>query len=527
MNVNEPPLLELFTRLSQAGLPLGLEEYKLLLHALQSGFGISDRAALARLCCTLWIKSVEEKRIFDYHFEQVMAKDIALFKTSASSTSKISISENSQEKKDWTRWRKLVQLKHYMVLGGAFLLGFSIFIGFAYVFGKNYPPKFVSLPVEETKVGEEYIYPIKAWDMNRGNTLTITAPIKPSWLTLTDHGEGKATLSGKKPNGQDYKVELLVFDNHGARDTQAFIVKNYTTSDQRRLILILLLSLVALIAGYLLFNWMIKLITKRRTTDNLSLPKAIRSRSSALELKPKDISNTVQKATRRKIQSNCNGFTETNEYFSITRRQMKQSWRYLRQIVREGSPTELDIEATINQIGRQGLLLDPVLVPRRVNRTQLLLIIDQDGSMSPFHDLSNYLAEAALRGGRLGKANIYYFHNCPIEYLYYDPNHLTFESIDDILAHLQFKYVAVLFVSDAGAARGGFNPERIKLTAKFLEKIKQRIRYIAWLNPIPRSRWTGTTAGEIARLVPMFELNRKGLDNAISVLRGKSTPHKG
>ncbi|NEO74062.1 MAG: hypothetical protein F6K52_32545 [Moorea sp. SIO3H5] len=42
---------------------------------------------------------------------------------------------------------------------------------------------------------------------------------------------------------------------------------------------------------------------------------------------------------------------------------------------------------------------------------------------------------------------------------------------------------------------------------------------MAWLNPMPCNRWTGTTAGEIRPLVPMFEFSREGLQNAINVLR--------
>jgi len=66
------PLLDLFTRLREAGLPLGIGEYQLLLRALGGGFGVSDRADLKRLCQTLWIKSSEEQCLFDYHFDQVM-----------------------------------------------------------------------------------------------------------------------------------------------------------------------------------------------------------------------------------------------------------------------------------------------------------------------------------------------------------------------------------------------------------------------------------------------------------------------
>ena len=81
--------------------------------------------------------------------------------------------------------------------------------------------------------------------------------------------------------------------------------------------------------------------------------------------------------------------------------------------------------------------------------------------------------------------------------------------------------------SDAGAARGGYSEERYELTKEFLAQLKQRLRYIAWLNPMPRSRWLGTTAGEIARLVPMFEVSRLGLQDAIGVLRGRPTNFEG
>jgi uncharacterized protein with von Willebrand factor type A (vWA) domain len=66
------PLLDLFTRLREAGLPLGIGEYQLLLRALEGGFGVSDRADLKRLCQTLWINSSEEQCLLDYHFDQVM-----------------------------------------------------------------------------------------------------------------------------------------------------------------------------------------------------------------------------------------------------------------------------------------------------------------------------------------------------------------------------------------------------------------------------------------------------------------------
>ncbi len=142
--------------------------------------------------------------------------------------------------------------------------------------------------------------------------------------------------------------------------------------------------------------------------------------------------------------------------------------------------------------------------------------------MVPFHRLSHRLAETSQQAGRLGKASIYYFHNCPLEYLYHDPNHQEAELITHILPRLDAKWTVALIFSDAGALRGGFSHKRIKLTAAFLEQLRQQVRYLAWLNPLPHSRWAGTTAAEIARLVPMIELSRQGVQQAIDVLRGYS-----
>jgi len=161
-----------------------------------------------------------------------------------------------------------------------------------------------------------------------------------------------------------------------------------------------------------------------------------------------------------------------------------------------------------------------VLLPPRINQSELLLLIDQDGSMVPFHSLSRRLAETAVRGGRLGKAGIYYFHNCPGDYLYRDSYHQDAEAISTLISRIPER-TAVLIFSDAGAARGGYSEDRIELTRQFLTQLKQKVRYITWLNPIPQNRWYGTTADDIAGLVSMFEMTRRGLQGAINVLRGR------
>ena len=396
--MNELPLIELLTKLfnqlREAGLPLGIDEYQLLLRAFQGGFGVSDFASLKRLCKTLWVKSAEDERLLDYYFKQLP-------------------SELEQK-------------------------GVTLYL-------EEYPSP--HLPESQTQ-----------------------SPKSKSQLPKS------AIQSPKSKPQPPEKFQPLA--------------------------------------------------------SELQPPKPLPSQPPAeffIESMEDEmqVATAVLQVTSKDIEIPYGRLFPTGEYISVTRRQMKQSWRYLRRPIREGPRVELDLEATVNQIGCQGIMLEPVLMPCRVNRAELLLLIDQDGSMVPFHALSRRLAETASRGGRLGKAGIYYFHNCPVEYLYRDPYLVEAESVTDIVSRLRLDRSSVLIFSDAGAARGGFSPERIELIEEFLKQLRQEVRYIAWLNPMPRSRWESTTAGQIERLVQMFEFSRRGLQDAIGVLRGHPTNLEG
>ena len=213
-------------------------------------------------------------------------------------------------------------------------------------------------------------------------------------------------------------------------------------------------------------------------------------------------------------------FLLRNEYLPITQRQMKQKWRNLRLLARRGKATELDLRATIEQISQQGFLLNPIFVPRRCNQIQLLLLLDWDGSMVPFHRLGQRLSETAASEGKLKSVKKYYFHNCPTEYLYEDPYHQQFKDMANFLKDIDSLGTVALIFSDGGALRGGFNKKRIRATKRFLVQLQQKVHSIVWLNPLPLERWQGTTAGAIARIVPMREVSPQGFQQAMNLLRG-------
>jgi predicted outer membrane repeat protein len=90
----------------------------------------------------------------------------------------------------------------------------------------NDAPGFTSTPELTGTVGLLYTYSITAVDPDAGDTLTITAPLKPAWLTLTPTGNGTATLSGTpgSANVGENAVQLRVQDGGGLFDTQSFTI---------------------------------------------------------------------------------------------------------------------------------------------------------------------------------------------------------------------------------------------------------------------------------------------------------------
>ena len=94
---------------------------------------------------------------------------------------------------------------------------------------------------------------------------------------------------------------------------------------------------------------------------------------------------------------------------SLERREIITACRHLRRLQSAGISKELDVEKTIQQICQTGFFLSPVFRPRRRNEIQLILLIDQQGSMAPFSLLTEALIESILQSDLLEKTSLYYF----------------------------------------------------------------------------------------------------------------------
>jgi uncharacterized protein with von Willebrand factor type A (vWA) domain len=386
MNPAEVPLLNillsLFKELRKWGLLLGVEEYILVVEALQAGFGIGDRNSLERLCCTLWTKSEKEADLLKRLLDEIIKRspvEISKFTSTELPQNKREISQQSQPQ----------------------------------------------TPSKEP-----------------GKSATSSTP---STVSQT-----------QEPSSSEALLE--------------------------------------------------------EPTSPTEIPLDIDEPEQVIQAIRQNWDNSLEMSYYRQ--------NSVDEYLPVTPRQIKQSWRFLRRRVREGTLAELDVEGTVEKICQQGVLLEPVMMPSYKNRSELVLLVDQGGSMVPFHHLSRQLIDKAQQGGNLTNFGVYYFYNYPEKYLYTDPNRLKYQLLTDILESIDSR-TGVLIVSDAGAARGNLNEVREEYTVKFLKQLEQSVRYYAWLNPMPNDSWQDTTAGKIARFVPMFEMSREGLNAAINTLRGR------
>jgi hypothetical protein len=224
--------------------------------------------------------------------------------------------------------------------------------------------------------------------------------------------------------------------------------------------------------------------------------------------------------TSARVESGINEYFILSPHLIVSLRRLTVIWRRYKEIKREGPRVELDVEATVEEKCRQGILSQPVFIPARRNQAKLVILIDVSTSMTPWYDFNKALVKS-LERGQLGEARIFYFHNVPENNLYERETLTKPKKIADAARESQNS--ALLIISDCGAARGYKNRERISETRQFLSGVSRFWHPVVWLNPMPTKRWEKTTAEVINQSlrVNMYELNEEGLIKAIDYLRGK------
>ena len=251
--------------------------------------------------------------------------------------------------------------------------------------------------------------------------------------------------------------------------------------------------------------------------------------SSAERLSPPNTEKTLE--TERALQARVFQLPseahtmeapELQSYFPLSRRYMIYSWRYLRYMIPDGPTDIVDLPATIRQTVNTGLFQGAVFCRRVVNHARLTLFLDQQGSMTPFHRYLRDLVETAKYESGLDPdaVDVYYFSNVPTETVSRNPHLTERVTVQSVLETID-PDTAVLIVSDAGAARGSpYRRGRVQTTLRFLRQIRAQTSQVVWLNPVPKERWTDTSAEYIASAVTMVQMDEHGFTRAIDELRG-------
>jgi uncharacterized protein len=204
----------------------------------------------------------------------------------------------------------------------------------------------------------------------------------------------------------------------------------------------------------------------------------------------------------------------------VSRRSMSYGWRSIRSVRADGPRTVVDVTATVRQVARLGVYGGPVMRRRRVNHGRLVLLVDQQGSMVPFHRWSRDVVETARLDSRLAGVSAFYFYNVPQEFVYLD-EHLTKPiELAKVLAGIDGE-TTVLVVSDGGAARGRRDRMRIRETTRVVGKVRSRTGLVGWLNPMPVDRWERSAAEILAYLLPMGAMDREGFGRVLDEVMGK------
>jgi hypothetical protein len=199
---------------------------------------------------------------------------------------------------------------------------------------------------------------------------------------------------------------------------------------------------------------------------------------------------------------------------------MAYGWQSLRRLRPDGPLTEIDIDATLDRIARNGYFTAPAYRRKLRHHARLLLLIDRRGSMTPFHSLTNDLLATALQAPEIELVRARYFHDVVTGTLYEDPLLNDPLTMDEALDGCGPE-TSLLVISDAGAARGRLDSDRILATAEMIAALRRRSALLAWLNPMPPSRWLRNSAQVIQHLIPMFHLDQNGLTDAVKAVRGR------
>jgi uncharacterized protein len=158
--------------------------------------------------------------------------------------------------------------------------------------------------------------------------------------------------------------------------------------------------------------------------------------------------------------------------------------------------SELDVEATVEQIGRKGLFCEVVKRPLNQKKVNLLLLVDDSNAMRPFAPVVEPFLQMIMQRGKR-QSLVYRFNQYPGDYLYQWYRPLGSLPLVQMATTWSKQRTMVVIISDAGATSPIYEEEQVNGVKSFLDRLLPTVKDIIWVNPLPPERWPGTSAESI------------------------------
>ena len=211
----------------------------------------------------------------------------------------------------------------------------------------------------------------------------------------------------------------------------------------------------------------------------------------------------------------------------IGTRNIKVALRRLRQFVRDGADTELDLDHTIHATADNGGWLDVRMRPERHNKIKVLLLMDVGGSMNVHVKTCEELFSAAR--SEFKHLEYFYFHNCVYEGLWKDNDRRHTERMAtwDVIHTYPADY-KLIFVGDAtmspyevaypGGSVEHWNEEP---GGVWMNRLLNVYSSAIWLNPEPETNWVYAQSNRMIQELlgeRMYPLTLAGLETGMKYL---------
>lgn len=193
-------------------------------------------------------------------------------------------------------------------------------------------------------------------------------------------------------------------------------------------------------------------------------------------------------------------FVLTPQKLPLNQSTVRSQWQALRKPTPERGNYELDLEATVDSILQEGVFSDVILRPVIALRAELLLLIDDANTMLPFRPALQPLIDA-IESRYVTPAQIYRFTVFPDDYLYHWQESTKAISVSTVLKQSHQNRTIALIWSDGRSTTHNDSDEYVEKMYRFMHRLAPCVRALVWLNPLPKERWSYSSAQTLFNLL--------------------------